>query len=157
MGQTVKPVPEGMHTVIPHLILSDAAAAIAFYVKAFGAVEEHRMLVPGETRVMHASVRIGDSRVFLCDEFPEHGAKSPRTLGGTPVKIHLSVEDADALAARAVEAGATVDLPVTEMFWGDRYGILTDPFGHVWSVSTHVVDLTPEQVAERMAQAMPAS
>lgn len=153
MSAAVKPIPEGMHSLTPHLICNGAAAAIAFYRDAFGAVETSRLPGP-DGKLMHASIRIGDSTLMLADEIAGCGVAGPRTLNGSPVTLHLYVEDADAVMARAVEAGATQTMPVTEMFWGDRYGQLEDPFGHRWSVATHVRDLTPEQVREGMAQCM---
>ena len=147
-----KPIPEGMHSVTPHLICADAAAAIEFYKQAFGAVEMSRMPGPNG-KLMHASVRIGDSTVMLVDEMPEWGALGPKALKGSPVTIHLYVDDADAVAARAAGAGATVKLPVSEMFWGDRYGQVEDPFGHRWSIATHVRDLSPAEMQKAM-QAM---
>jgi len=149
MTSTVNPIPPGMHTVTPHLVCKDAAAAIEFYKEAFGAVEQMRLAGP-DGKLMHAMVRIGDSPVMLVDEFPEMHAVGPSTLGGTPVTIHLSVPDADAAFARATRAGATPRMPVTEMFWGARYGQLQDPFGHIWSIATQVRELTPEQIAEAM-------
>lgn len=149
---TTKPVPAGMHTVTPHLICGGAADAIEFYKKAFDATETSRLPGPGG-KLMHASIRIGDSTVMLVDEMPEHGAMGPKSLKGSPVTIHLYVDDVDAFTTRAVAAGATVTMPVTDMFWGDRYGQLEDPFGHHWSVATHVRDVTPAQMHEAM-QAM---
>lgn len=149
---TTKAIPDGMHTVTPHLICANAAAAIEFYKKAFNATETSRLPGPGG-RLMHASLRIGDSAVMLVDEMPEHGALSPKSLKGSPVAIHLYVEDADAAAARAVAAGAKLTMPVTDMFWGDRYGQLEDPFGHRWSIATHVRDVTPAEMQQAM-QAM---
>ena len=141
----VKPVPDGMHSVTPHLICAGAADAIEFYKKAFGAIELTRL--PAQSgKLLHASIRIGDSTVMLSDEFPAMGGLGPKSLKASPVTIHLCVEDADALAARAVAAGAKVTMPVADMFWGDRYGQLEDPFGHRWSVGTHVRDVTPEEV-----------
>jgi len=141
----VKPVPDGMHSVTPHLICAGAADAIEFYKKAFGAIELTRL--PAQSgKLLHASIRIGDSTIMLSDEFPAMGGLGPKSLKGSPVTIHLCVEDADALAARAVAAGAKVTMPVADMFWGDRYGQLEDPFGHRWSVGTHVRDVTPEEV-----------
>lgn len=145
--QNVKPVPEGVHTVTPHLVCAGAADAIEFYKKAFNAVEIHRIPGPGG-KLMHGAIRIGDSTVMLADEFPEWGSKGPKTLGGTPVTIHLYVEDVDAVFAQAVSAGATPAMPVTDMFWGDRYGMVIDPFGHSWSVATHIKDLTTEEMIE---------
>ena len=149
---TTKAIPDGMHTVTPHLICANASAAIEFYKKAFNATETSRLPGPGG-RLMHASLRIGDSAVMLVDEMPEHGALGPKSLKGSPVAIHLYVEDADAAAAQAVAAGAKLTMPVTDMFWGDRYGQLEDPFGHRWSISTHVRDVTPAEMQQAM-QAM---
>jgi PhnB protein len=146
---TTKAIPEGMHTVTPHLICADASAAIEFYKKAFNATETSRLPGPGG-RLMHASLRIGDSAVMLVDEMPEHGALGPKSLKGSAVAIHLYVEDADAVAAQAVAAGAKLTMPVTEMFWGDRYGQLEDPFGHRWSIATHVRDVTPAEMQQAM-------
>ncbi|ACB76617.1 VOC family protein [Opitutus terrae] len=141
----VKPVPEDMHTVTPHLVCAGAAAAIEFYKKAFAAVEVTR--VPGpEGKLIHGSVRIGNSLVILADEFPDWGSTSPKTLEGTSVTIHLSVENADRVAETAVQAGAKIIIPVADAFWGDRYGVLEDPFGHRWSVGTHVRDVSPEDI-----------
>ena len=150
----VKSVPDGMHTVTPHLICAGAAAAIEFYKKAFGAVEEGRLPGP-QGRLMHAMIRIEGSAVMLVDEMPEWGALGPKSLKGSPVTIHLYVENADAFVERAVKAGARVTMPVADMFWGDRYGKIEDPFGHHWSVGTHVRDVTPEEMKKAM-QAMAA-
>ena len=149
-----QPVPEGFHTVTPHLVCAGAADAIDFYKKAFGATEIMR--VPGPNGLlMHASVRIGDSMVMLVDEMKEWGALGPIARGGGSVTIHLTVPDVDAWFARAVAAGATPLMPVADMFWGDRYGIVIDPFGHNWSVATHIRDMTPEEMIEASRQAMP--
>jgi PhnB protein len=144
-----KPIPEGMHTVTPHLVCAGASDAIEFYKKAFNAIETARIPGPGGT-LMHASIRIGDSAVMLVDEMPQHGTLGPKSLKGSPVIIHLYVDDADAFVARAAAAGAKITMPVTEMFWGDRYGQLEDPFGHRWSVATHVRDVTPAEMREAM-------
>ena len=149
----VKPVPEGMRSVTPHLVCAGAAAAIEFYKKAFGAVELARLPGP-QGKVMHAVIRIGDSAVMLVDEAPEWGMLGPKALKGTPITIHLYVDDADSFVARAVKAGAKVTMPVDDMFWGDRYGKLEDPFGHHWSVGTHVRDVSPEEMQQAM-QKMP--
>lgn len=149
MNQQVKPIPEGMHTVTPHLVCAGAAEAIAFYTKAFGATEVARMPGPGG-KLMHAMVRIGDSMVMLVDEVPEWQAVGPRTLKGTPVTLHMYVPDADAVFQRAVDAGATSIMPLADMFWGDRYGVVEDPFGHRWSIATHNRDLSPEQMQQEM-------
>lgn len=145
----VKPIPEGMHTITPHLVCAGAADAIEFYKKAFGAVEEARMPGPNG-KIMHALIRIGGSAVMLVDEMPEWGSFGPKSLKGSPVTIHIYTEDADALADRAVKAGAKVTMPVNDAFWGDRYGKLEDPFGHHWSVATHVRDVTMEDAMEAM-------
>jgi PhnB protein len=148
----VKAIPDGMHTVTPHLVVAGAAKAIDFYKKAFKATELVKMPGP-DGKLMHAMVKIGDSNVMLVDENPQWGIFGPHALKGSSVTIHLSVADADAIAAQAVAAGAKVTMPVNDMFWGDRYGVLQDPFGHKWSVSTHVRDVTPAQMkAEMMAQ-----
>ena len=146
-------IPKDMHSITPHLVCAGAAKAIEFYKKAFGAVEEARLPGP-DGKIMHASVRIGDSQLMLMDENPGMGACGPKALKGSPVTIHLYVEDADAVVAQAAKAGAKVTMPVAEMFWGDRYGTLEDPFGHSWSVATHVRDLTPEQIQEGMKKMM---
>ena len=145
----VKPVPEGMRTVTPHLVCAGAAEAIEFYKKAFGAVEAARLPGP-QGKLAHAMIRIGDSAVMLVDEFPEMGALSPSSLKGSPVTIHLYVDDVDATVARAVKAGAKITMPVADMFWGDRYGQLVDPFGHRWSVGTHVRDVSTEEMRQAM-------
>ena len=140
-----KPIPDGMHTLTPHLVCRNAAEAIAFYGKAFGAVELSRL--PGaEGKLMHAMVRIGDSSLMLVDEFPDCGAFGPQSLNGSPVTIHLYVTDVDATVERAVAAGAKVTMPVSDMFWGDRYGRIEDPFGHQWSIATHIRDLSPQEI-----------
>jgi uncharacterized glyoxalase superfamily protein PhnB len=148
------PIPEGHSTITPHLVIKGAAEAIEFYKKAFGAEELLRMPMPGpdgQIKVGHAELKIGDSRLYLADECPEYGVSGPN--GSSPVTIHLYVTDADAAFGNAVEAGATVTMPLDNMFWGDRYGKLVDPFGHHWSIAEHLEDLTPEQVQERMAAA----
>lgn len=155
MSVEVKPIPEGQNAVTPYLVIKGAAEAIGFYEKAFGAVEKARMPMP-DGRVGHAELRIVGSTIYLADEYPEWGILSPTSLGGSGVGIHLYVEDADATYDRAVEAGATATMPLVDAFWGDRYGKLTDPFGHIWSIATHKEDLTPEQVAERGAAEMAA-
>ena len=145
----VKPIPDGMHSVTPHLVCAGAAEAIEFYKKAFGAVEQARLPGP-QGKLMHAMIRIGDSAVMLVDEMPEWGALGPKSLKGSSVTIHLYVDDADAFVARAVKAGAKVTMPVADMFWGDRYGKLEDPFGHHWSVGTHVRDVSMEEMQQAM-------
>ena len=145
----VKPIPEGMHSVTPHLVCAGASDAIAFYTRAFGAVETARLPGP-DGKLMHAAIRIGDSTVMLVDEMPEWNSLGPKMLRGTAVTIHLYVEDVDAVAARAVAAGASVIMPVADMFWGDRYGVLEDPFGHRWSIATHIRDATPAEMQDAM-------
>jgi len=149
MTQQVRPIPEGFHTITPHLVCSGAADALAFYTRAFGAVETSRMPGP-DGRIMHAQMRIGDSFFMLADDFPDYGCVGPLALKNTPVYIHLYVEDVDALYAQAVAAGAKPIMQVADMFWGDRYGQLEDPFGHRWSIATHKRDMTPEQMREEM-------
>lgn len=147
----VRPIPEGMHSVTPHLVCAGAAEAIDFYVEAFGAVDLGRLAGP-DGKLMHAMIRIGDSALMLVDEFPEWGALGPKALKGSPVTIHLYVEDVDRFVERAVAAGATIKMPVADAFWGDRYGQLEDPFGHRWSVATHVRDLTDEEIRAAAAK-----
>ncbi|HJR15883.1 MAG TPA: VOC family protein [Gemmatimonadales bacterium] len=144
----VKAVPEGYHTITPHLVLPDCAQAIDFYKKAFGAEEIVRMPGPGGS-VMHAELKIGDSIFMLGEEMPDMGSRSPKAYGGSPVGLYVYVENVDALWAQAVKAGATPVRPLTNMFWGDRTGRLQDPFGHNWSLAQHIEDPTPEQMAER--------
>lgn len=143
--QRVSPIPEGMHTVTPHLVCRGAAAAIEFYEAAFGAVELGRVPAP-DGKLMHALIRIGDSPLMLVDEFPEMGNTSPMSLSGSPVSLHVYVEDVDAAFERAVAAGATVVMPVADMFWGDRYGALRDPFGHQWSIATHLREMSDDEI-----------
>jgi uncharacterized glyoxalase superfamily protein PhnB len=153
MAGTSKRVPEGYRTVTPHLTIKGAAEAIEFYKKAFGAREIRRSPAP-DGKLMHAEIQIGDSRIFLNDEFPEMGASSPLALKGTPVTMHLFVEDCDQVFDKAVKAGATVAMPLADQFWGDRYGLLVDPFGHRWAVASHLKDMTPEQMRAAAEEAM---
>jgi uncharacterized glyoxalase superfamily protein PhnB len=146
-----KPIPEGMHSLTPHLVCAGAADAIDFYKRAFNAVEQARLPGP-DGKLMHAAVKIGDSMLMLVDENPQWGSLGPKALKGSPVTIHLYVPDVDATVAKAVAAGAKVTMPVADMFWGDRYGQLEDPFGHRWSVATHTRDLTSEEIREGMAK-----
>lgn len=148
-SSTTKPVEDGMHTVTPHLTCAGAADAIDFYVRAFGAEEVMRLPDPNG-KLAHAAVRIGDSMVMLMDEFPEWQARGPKTLGGSSVTIHLSVPDVDAAFRRAVEAGATARMEPADMFWGDRYGVVEDPFGHQWSMATHIRDVPVDELQEAM-------
>jgi PhnB protein len=154
MPSAAKPIPEGYHAVTPYLIVQGAARAIEFYAKAFGARELFRM-AQRDGRVGHAELQIGDSRVMLADEHPEIGARSPQAYGGSAVTIHLYVPDVDATVQRAIAAGARLDRPVADQFYGDRNGGITDPFGHVWFVSTHVEDVPPDEL-ERRASAQHA-
>jgi PhnB protein len=148
MAGKVKPIPEGFHTVTPYLNVRDGAGAIEFYKKAFGASELFRLTGPGG-RVMHAEIKIGDSAIMIAEEMAEWGNASPQTLGGTPVRIALYVEDVDAFARRAVAAGAKLVSPVADQFYGSRSGRLEDPFGHLWLVSTHIEDVSPEEMQKR--------
>jgi PhnB protein len=149
MPQNVQPIPEGMHSITPHLVCDGAARAIEFYQKAFGATGAATMLGL-DGRVMHAQITIGDSKVMLVDENREFGMLSPKSLNGSPVTIHLYVDDTDAVYQRAVGAGAKAVMPPADMFWGDRYGVLDDPFGHRWSIATHQRDLSPAEMQEAM-------
>ena len=146
----VKPIPEGFARLSPHIVVRDAKSAIEFYKKAFGAEEVFRMPAPDGNLIMHAELKIGDSRLMLCDEMPmgNCGCRSPQSLGGTSVTLHLYAEDADAVVDRAAKAGATVIMPVMDAFWGDRYGRIADPFGHEWSIATHTKDLTEQEIKE---------
>ncbi|MFH2056502.1 MAG: VOC family protein [bacterium] len=146
----IKPIPHGYEGAIPHLVVSGAVAAIEFYAKAFGAEEVWRSPAPDRKRLMHVDLRIGSSHIFLCDDFPEYSGgkeRHPNALGGSAVTVHLYVEDCDAVIERAERAGATVTMEPQDMFWGDRYGQVKDPFGHTWSFATHVKDVTPEEMA----------
>jgi PhnB protein len=143
----VKSIPDGMHTVTPHLVCAGAADAIEFYKKAFDAKEVMRLPGP-DGKLMHAHITICGSAVMLVDENPAWGALGPKSLKGTPVTIHLFAEDVDGFVANAVAAGATVKMPVADMFWGDRYGVIEDPFGHSWSVACHIRDVSPEEIQE---------
>ena len=151
----VKPVPEGYYTLTPYLSLDDAAGAIEFYKKAFGAKQRGRMDGP-DGKVGHAELQIGDGLVMLADEHPEMGAQGPKTVGGSPVTMHVYVEDVDSVYDAAMAAGATEVRAVENQFYGDRSGQFEDPFGHRWSVATHVEDVPPEEMAERAKQAMAA-
>ncbi len=146
---TVKAVPDGYHSVTPYLVVRDAAKAIDFYQRAFGAKELSRSLGPGGS-IVHAEIQIGDSRIMLSDENLEQGARSPQTLKGTPVNIFLYLPDVDATYQQAVSAGARSTAPLSNMFWGDRYGEVIDPFGHQWSLATHIEDVSPAELAKRL-------
>jgi PhnB protein len=150
-----QPIPEGYHTVTPYLAVEDATEAIEYYTKAFDAKERVRMETP-DGKVGHAELEIGDSLVMLSDPFPQASTKPPNELGGTSVSVFMYVEDVDAVVKRAVDAGAMVTMEVADQFWGDRFGSVKDPFGHLWSIATHVEDVPPEEMAERAKAAMAA-
>ena len=149
----VKPIPEGYHSVTPYLIVDNAAQALEFYKKALGAVELMRMPAP-DGRIGHAEIKIGDSPVMLADEFPGMGARSARTLGGSPISLMVYVEDVDARVAQAVAAGAKLVRPVANQFYGDRTGGIDDPFGYHWYLATHIEDVPPDELSRRAAKAM---
>jgi PhnB protein len=148
-----KPIPDGYRNITPYLIVADGVGAIAFYQRAFGASVLLRLERP-DGKIGHAELAIGDSMIMLADEYPPHEARSPAAYGGSPVGLHLYVEDADAVAARAVAAGAKLVHPVEDKFYGDRLGTIEDPFGHRWSVATHIEDVSPDEIARRAAKAM---
>ena len=150
---TVKPIPEGYHSITPYLMIKGANEAIEFYKKAFGATEVMRLDGPNGS-VGHAEIKIGDSHVMLADEWPDMGHLGPKSIGGTPVGICLYVEDADAVYQKAIDAGATVLKPIQDQFYGDRSGTVFDPFGHMWTIGTRIEDLTPEEISKRMAEMM---
>ena len=147
----VQPVPEGYHTITPYLAVEDASAAIDFYQRALGAKERVRMSGPGDS-VMHAELEIGDSLVMLSDPFPQASTKPPKELGGTSVSIFAYVEDIDAVYKQAIDAGATSLMEPDDMFWGDRFGSVQDPFGHSWTIATHVEDVSPEEMEKRSTE-----
>ena len=149
----VKPIPEGYHSVTPYMIVKSAAQALDYYKKALGAIEVMRLADPSG-KVMHAEMKIGNSIVMLADEFPEMGAKSPQTIGGSPVGICLYVPNVDQLFKQAIAAGAKEERPVKDQFYGDRSGTLRDPFGHQWTIATHTEDLTPEEIGKRAEEYM---
>jgi PhnB protein len=151
----VKPIPEGYNTLSTYLAVDDAAHAMEYYRKAFGAKERMRMDAP-DGKIAHAELEIGDSLVMLSDPFPQATTRPPKELGGTSASVFMYVEDVDATVKQAVDAGATITMEVADQFWGDRFGSITDPFGHSWSIATHVEDVPPEQMAERAKEAMAA-
>jgi PhnB protein len=153
MAANVKPVPDGYHTVTPYLVVDGGAKAIEFYKRAFGAEELMRLDAPGG-KVGHAELKIGDSRIMLADEFPQMGAKGPKSIGGSPVHLLLYVNDCDAVFHRAVAASATVKKPLADQFYGDRSGTVEDPFGHSWTIATHKEDISPDEMKRRAAAAM---
>jgi len=148
----VLPIPSGYHTITPHLVFRNSASAMEYYKKAFGAKELSRMPMPGGG-VAHAEMQIGDSRLMLADEMPQMGATAPETVGGSPVHIFLYVKNVDQVFGQAVSAGGTATMPPMDMFWGDRYAKLTDPFGHKWSLATHIEDMSPKEMARRGQEA----
>lgn len=152
MMNKVDPIPKGYHSITPVLTVSDSRKAIDFYKAALGAEEREICYGPDGKKIMHAEIKIGDSILMINDEFPEMGCKGPKTLGGTPVSLYLYVQNVDEWFARATNAGATVIMPPADMFWGDRFGQLEDPFGHRWSLSTHVADPTPEEIMKGQAE-----
>jgi PhnB protein len=146
----VKPIPDGYRSITPYVIVRDGAAAIAFYQKVFGARLRMKLDAPGG-KIGHAELEIGDSLIMLADEHPEMGALAPPTIGGTPVGLHVYLADVDAVAAKAIAAGATLKRPVADQFYGDRLGSIVDPFGHLWHISTHIEDVSPDEIARRAA------
>ena len=148
MAGKVKPIPEGYHSVTPYLIVDGAAAAIEFYEKVFGATELMRMPAPGG-RIGHAEIKIGDSHVMLADEHPDMGHRGPKSLGGTTISLLVYLDNVDAVFPRAIEAGGKIVRPVQDQFYGDRSGTLEDPFGHVWTLATHIEDIPPAEMAQR--------
>ena len=152
---TVNPIPAGYHTASTYLTVDDGAAAIAYYTKAFGAKERGRMEAPGG-KIGHAELEIGDSIVMLSDPLPGAATRPPKELGGASASVFLYVEDVDAVVERAVDAGATVSMEVADQFWGDRFGTITDPFGQIWSIATHIEDVPPEEMEQRAKAAMAA-
>lgn len=148
----VKHIPEGMQTITPHLICKNAKDAIEFYKKAFNAIEGMRLEGP-DGKLMHANIQIGDSKLMMAEEYPDWGSLGPNTLKGTPVTLHLYVEDAEKAFTQAVNAGATVKMPLADMFWGDRYGIVVDPFGHQWSIAMHIRDVSMEEMQANAGKA----
>ena len=153
---SVKPIPDGYHSVQPYLAVDDAPKAIDWYKQALGATELFRMEGPGGT-IGHAELKIGDSVVLLADPFPQASTKPPKELGGTTASLMLYVEDVDAIVNRATDAGATVTMEVADQFWGDRFGSFTDPFGHSWSIATHIEDVPPDEMERRAAEFMAAA
>jgi uncharacterized glyoxalase superfamily protein PhnB len=139
----VAPIPDGFHSITPSIVLDNAKEAIDFYGKAFGAKEIYKFPTP-DGKILHAMIQIGDSRIMMSDEFPTMGIKSPNAVGGTSVTLHLYVEDADKIFKQAIDSGAIVLMPLMNAFWGDRYGVVLDPYGHQWAIATHKVDMTPE-------------
>jgi uncharacterized glyoxalase superfamily protein PhnB len=151
---SAKAIPEGFNSVTPHIVVRDVAKALAFYKAAFGAESGAIHYMPDGKTVMHAEMRLGNSTVMMAEENPQWGSKSPLSLGGTPVTLHYYVKDVDACFSQATKVGATAAMPPADMFWGDRYAQVVDPFGHRWSIATHMKDLTPEEMAKAAQEAM---
>lgn len=145
----VQPIPQGYHALTPHLVVKDGLKAIEFYTKVFGATEVDRMMMPDGKTLAHAELKIGDSPFMLGEESPQWNALSPQSLKGSPVTLHLYVKDVDAVFDQAVKAGAKSDMPVSNQFWGDRYGTVVDPFGHKWGIATHIEDVSPQEMEKR--------
>ena len=153
MPNARSPIPDGFHTVTPYLVVKNAAEAVEFYKRAFGAKEAYRSTCDKSGRIMNAQLRIGNSMIMLNDEFPELGCVGPAPDTNSPVTIHLYVDDADGVFRQAIRAGATAVMPLSDMFWGDRFGQLKDPFGHIWSVASRIEDLSPDDIKERAKHA----
>jgi uncharacterized glyoxalase superfamily protein PhnB len=151
---SVKPIPDGYHSITPALVVRDATRAIEFYKNAFGATNRGGVMKGPDGKVMHAELTIGDSIIMLSDEFPQYGALSPQSTGGSSTSLHIYLDGVDAAFDRAVKAGAEVEMPVMDQFWGDRYGKLKDPFGHKWSIATHTKDLSMDEMKQGMDEAM---
>jgi uncharacterized glyoxalase superfamily protein PhnB len=151
---SVKPIPDGYHSITPYITCRDAARAIEFYQKAFGATLKGGIMKGPDGKVMHAELVIGDSIIMVTDEYPDFGSVSPQAIGGSASGLHIYLEDVDSAFDRAVKAGAKVEAPIADMFWGDRYGKLSDPFGHKWSIATHTADLSLEEMKKGMDDAM---
>jgi PhnB protein len=152
---SAKPIPDEYHSVTPYLVFKDAARAIEFYKNAFGAKEAFRLSEPSG-KIGHAEITVGNSRIMLADEYPDFGALSPQTIGGSPVRIHLYVEDSDKIFKQAVKAGGTILRPVADQFYGDRSGMIADPFGYSWNIATHKEDVSPEEMQRRWTAALKA-
>ncbi len=152
----VRPIPEGNHTVTAGLVVKGAKKAIEYYKTAFGAKELGVMLGPDGQSVIHAELKIGDTKIYVADEYPDMGSLSPQTLGGSPITLNIYTEDCDAMFNRAVAAGAKATMPLADMFWGDRYGKINDPFGHSWGIATHKEEVSNEEMERRGKEAMAA-
>ena len=149
----VRPIPEGYHSITPYLVISEAAKAIDWYKQAFGAQQTLRMEDPTTGKIGHAELKIGDSYIMLADEYPDMGYRSPKTLGGAGISLLLYVKDVDGTVKQAVDAGAKIERPLQDQFYGDRTGTIQDPFGHVWTIATHIEDVSPEEMLERSKKA----